>query len=274
MRTVINQAHAELELIKTQKDFSEFLSKYEDVFSFSDSTLTPKIQIEALKSIVNRNGLYEINGHLVKVTENKILSASKDKYESLVSVKNSDPSELSRLGIQVHDMDIQDINLLSDGRTNEACATTMENSYYYNPSGCKDDRKAYFRARSYRQATPGSGGTYYDYRVEILVWGTRRSGTFCNWSGYNTQLEYRNIAFSIWAYQRLSLTTSASTSEPRFFPIPLNDESLNDAGSLVTDFSVGDWLFNEPQPNNPFTSFYGEAKSQGIGNNWIVITCP
>ncbi len=117
MRTVINQAHAELELIKTQKDFSEFLSKYEDVFSFSDSTLTPKIQIEALKSIVNRNGLYEINGHLVKVTENKILSASKDKYESLVSVKNSDPSELSRLGIQVHDMDIQDINLLSDGRT-------------------------------------------------------------------------------------------------------------------------------------------------------------
>ncbi len=118
-------------------------------------------------------------------------------------------------------------------------------------------------------------GTYYYPRVKFRVWGYFRNG-WCNWNPSATQYEYRNASYSIWAWERLSMTPTGSTSVPKFYPIEVvGDRSIDDGSlSIFWDRPIGDWLFNENYGANPFTTVYIQGKSRGIGDNWMTVSCP
>jgi hypothetical protein len=275
-RHILHGARVQWDTIQSLSEQIEFEKRYSDILGVDDSSnLIPVINIEVLQSIVNRKGIYETDGYLNRIIGDWIVTVAK-KNASILFSADLDPEALSghsSATIFRYTNSVPENQFLA--RTAETCATYLEKSYYWNPSGCKDDRMAYVSAQSYIATFNEIDGVYRYPRIKFKVWGTRRSANpFCNWSDYDTQLEYRNASYSVWAWQRITLTSSSSTSQPYFYQATLPANSVELAYNLTWDRPIGDWTFNEPISASAFSQVNIEGKSRGIDNNWIVVSCP
>ncbi len=274
-RTVLKQAYVEMETLTTEEEYSSFLKKYDDVLSLQDSTLTPRIDIEHLQAFVNRDGLYETSGYLHKVVGDYIITVKSNHFSELKNIKSVNSNSRLSDKIAIFKFTESERELNTNARTNSVCSVSLTDSFWLNESGCKNDREAFVRARSYQEISANTGGTYYYPRISFRVWGRYRNW-LCTWKEYDTQYEYRNASYSIWAWERISMNSSASISQPKFYPVEsIPDESIDDGSyGLTWDRPIGDWRFNENLATSPFTSVYIQGKSRGIGDNWITVSCP
>lgn len=273
-RSILKEAYEELDSINTEEERNAFIDKYKDILSYSEDHWTPKIQISLYQSIANREGIYETNGYLNKVTENLIITVKKEDYDKLNKLKDLDYHSLVNKsskseGLTVFQYtgsspSIQARTLLTP------CGTDMTTSYFLNSSKCKDDRKVFINARSYIASYSDYRGDWRQPRVSIKVWGERRKGTWCNWIRYFTALSYRNVAFSIYAWENHPNGTSTTKLYSRTLP---NYAPTDDRNDLIWDQSIGDPVLNEPIVANPFQVFHGEGSSRGVNNNWAVLDC-
>lgn len=274
-RTVLNEAYGELERAESAQDYTRILVEYSDILYMRDSSVSPIIEIPLIQAIVNREGIYQTDVFYQRIIGDYVVTAEAKELDGLRRFKKSDlevtsSNESIRVFKYVDGAD----DIRSDTKTSAACSTFLTDSYYYNMDGCKNDRKAFVSAQSYQSLYTDATGTYYTPRVKFRVWGEIRSWT-CGWNIYSTQYEYRNVSFSIWQWERISMGPGFSVSQPRFFSMSLPDMSIDNGSlGLTFDFPVGDWRFNENYATSPFTSVYIEGKSRGVGNNWVIVSCP
>ena len=266
-RTVFNEANEEWQKVESEGDKQLFLKKYGDILTIENNELVPNISIRLYQAIVNREGIYETCGFLNKVAGDLIVTVAEDEYYKLFGVSTSGKGVAVGNGVR----SFKFIGETSDlaGRTNAACSTEMTASYFHNESNCRHDREVFISARSYVVLTTNSTGDYRQPRVEIKVWGKIRSGTWCNWSNYSTTLAYRNVSFTITAWQvqdGVASPTSYSRVLPDYAPV-------GDRSTLPWDQPIGDRVHNQIITPYAFTSFHGEGSSRGVEWNWAILDC-
>jgi len=272
-RTVLNTAYKESETIQTEKDLSQFLDKYNDILTLEDSILTPSIKIYTHQAITNRDGIYQTGEYLNKIIGDYVVTADKSRLKILKTLNSTDQLQGKIDGVQIFRY-VGPIDQNSIGRTNASCGTNMFASYFKNESGCRNDREVNLFVTSYRNISTNTSSTYYYPKVEIIVQPRKRLGTVCSWTGYDNPTELRNTSFSIYGWQRLSYTSSGTTSQLALYSFTLPYVYNPYGNGYKWTQAIGDWTFNEPVGAFPFTTLHAEGKSQGVGvDGWAVIDC-
>lgn len=273
-RTEINKAHRQLEMIETEREWKNFLDEYRDILSLKDSLIAPHITVPLYQAVVNREGVYQTGNYVNKLIKNYVLTVEKEKAFLLTDLNGIDNNVNSILNLAAQrDIDFfeysNDVDSNASVRTNAACSTIEYGSYYFNPSGCKDDRKVFIDAKSYITISRTYEGDWRQPRVSIQVYAGKRKGTFCNWVGYSTTMDRRNISFGI-----MNWTNQNGVLEPKYYDINVPDESSSyDVTAIGWDYAVGSKALNQLISPSPFTYFYGEASSRGVAGNWAIINC-
>ncbi len=266
---IYKKAIDELSEAQTTDEVASLLKIYGDVVIQSDETFLPKLENSFYRTICNREKIYESEGFFHKVLDNQfIVIASKEKLSQLrkiESIENLDTS-LFKL-IQYNNTEPK--AAISSGRTlSDACSNNMEYSYYYDPSGCKSDRKVYVRAYIYWAI---SGSNYTPWLISE-TWGRRRAGTLCYWYFYDTKLNSRDAYFDV------KIVINGITNH-----YILTEASIPDYYGTVDEGSHTIWnnaLTGGPitwqggtPPAISFTRAFVEASSQGTNNNWVSVDC-
>jgi hypothetical protein len=266
-RSVFRQAMQEWQNVESPADLSKFLAKYDDIVTVVDSVLRPHIDIRLYQGIVNREGVYETNGFLHKIVGDEIMTVAKADAEKLNSISHNAELTPKESGVRAYRYRSRPVE--KEARVNSTCTTHMTASYFHNESNCRHDRRVYMSARSYVVLSTNTTGDYRQPRVEIKVWGTLRTGTWCNWKQYSTTLAYRNVSFSImaWADQGgIAIPQSYSRVLPDYAP-------AEDRWDLPWDQPIGDRVHNQVIYPSPFTNFHGEATSRGAHGVWVILDC-
>lgn len=272
-RTVYRQALDEWLLI-SEDDEEEFVKKYSDILTLENGSIIPKIKITLYQSIVNRDGIYETGDFVNKIQDNFILSVDKkdaeklNLSESIVSgIRNNKNKDYG--GVRYFKFSQDEAKFETQGKVQAICSTNMTASYFYNQSNCRNDRQVFISARSYYTVFNNYEGDRRQPRVEIKVWGKLRTGTFCNWKEYATTLSYRNVSFSIMAWEVVGLVATPklyNVSLPDYYP---TDDRLN----LPWDQPIGNPVLNQGISASAFTNLHAEGSSRGVNGNWAIIDC-
>lgn len=266
-RSVVRKAYTELESIETEEAWLKFKESYSDVFHFENDVVHPKIDVRIYQSIVNREGFYLNSGKLTKVTASYIITTSPGNYSSL---RFLDDSQIKKIENDQNFSIFRYANSTNESaRTNDACGTNISASYYDNPKGCRNDREVFIEVKSWVESKSSNEGDWRQPRVQILIYGTIRNG-WCSWSRYNTQLDRRNCSFTLMAWSK---NQNGSYTPTSYYRTPPNSSSDGDQSELTWDYPIGDNVLNQLITPSAFTSFYGEGKSRGVGENWAVINC-
>nr|HPH45577.1 hypothetical protein [Chryseolinea sp.] len=145
---------------------------------------------------------------------------------------------------------------------------TMVAEYFDNNRKCSDDRRVYISAKSYIKFSTNFEGDWRQPRVEIKVWGTIRN-SWCNWGTYQTQLQYRNVSFSIMAWIRQD-----GISSPLLYTRSLSDYApIGDRYDLPWDQPIGNPVLNQVITASAFTTLHAEGSSRGVSGNWAILDC-
>src|SRR5690606_17844102 len=187
-----------------------------------------------------RDGIYKTNGYLNKIVGGTIFTAEEGTYDRLKQIGPNSSEELIRQsGIRVTHILPESRSL--DARTTRSCSTYESASYFHNESNCRNDRRVHIGAKSYIALSTSYQGDLRQPRVQIEVWGTRRTGTWCNWISYSTMLHYRNVFFTLNAW-----TMENDVSVLKTFSATLPDTSSpNDYTMLTWDGKIGTGVLNQ-----------------------------
>lgn len=257
------------------------------------------------QSIVNREGIYRTGDHFHKVIGDYIISVKKEDYNKLSTIKLDNGKPLATEGLEI--FQYAEIGEIRKNEINARVSNTAalycyhplsstnsnplynsyykENDYYYNPSGCRDDRMAFISTVPFVSQFVGirdfNGspfyGSWYQSAVQVRVWGRIRNG-WCNWSNYSTQYEFRGFNYTMDGGVIIGFSYVQHLIEYQTFTRNVDDyNSISDVPEVVKNDFFGDVALN-PIPSGggpkPWQSLYVEGKSRGIGNNWILIQCP
>ena len=284
-QTVYEEALTKLNATEDGASFKKLLVEYSDVLNVSeDLSVTPKISISLYQKLCNRDGIYRSDKNLFKLVDDKaIVRAAEENYNQLSKVNSS--KNLDKDIFHVTYITGNPDKVGTQSRTAEgSCGTNfIETSYFYNQSGCGNDREVRISTRSYVyfiysveyvNGVP-IGMSYYFPRVEIIVWGRKRRST-CNWTDYATQLTLNNTSFTLNAWARDSEDPYRTYSHAQLFTKTVdNTTTPGDYFTLVSTTDVGDYLRNEGFLISSFNflDIHAEASSRGTNNNFAVVDC-
>ena len=145
-------------------------------------------------------------------------------------------------------------------------AMEMYAEVYYNPSGCKNDRKAH----AHMKASFVVAGNNYQPFFYIDVFGTRREQTWCGWRAYSTTLESKNASVLV--------RYSVSPSSPQTFSEVFDDYigTVDEQKHIIFIGAVGEFVtWDHASPITvTYLSAHQEASTRGTPNLWAVLHCP
>lgn len=273
MRSALNKAYEEASLIESEEGLKEFLKKYDHILYFEEDGFKPRIGIQSIHPYINSEGYYEVGGYLHRVMGDFIISCKGNNSKQLRLLSSEDEISEAMTGFKVSRFK-NFTEEFTDGRVAAACGTQMFATYFKNESGCKDDREVNLFVTSFVEVVTDASGTYNTPRVEIIVQPRRRYAITCHWNGYDNPTELRNTSFTIRAWQRISYTSSGTTSQIANYSVSLPYVYQSTGNGYKWNQPIGDWTFNEPVSAFPFTTLHAEGKSQGVGvNGWAIIDC-
>lgn len=274
-RTSLLKAYSELDTIKTYDIYRAFLMKYRDILTEEDGVLVPKVSIPLYQAIVNIEGLYETNGYINKVFFDYVFSARKENISELRAanfeeiIKKWESKKERPLNIEVFQISGFSRDRILSGKTNAMCTTYETASYFYNQSNCRNDREVKIIAKSYITFSRTYEGDWRQPRVLVEITALRRTGTFCKWILYDTNIVRRNVSFSIMAW-----TSINGASIPQHYDIIVPNRTTSvDTYWITWDYPIGTNVLNQSIVAQPFLTFYGEATSRGVDGNWAVLSC-
>jgi hypothetical protein len=274
-KDVYLMAFMELNEMNDESGQDYILNKYKDVLEIKDSVIRPVISLSAYAEICNRERIYQTGDFINKViTDDYLITTHKSNYSKLLLINSIDiPDENSFRVVRLTS------SIEADGRTKTSCGQEILVDYFHNRSRCKNDRRVWISAKTYFLYFQNN--MYLPYS-EIKVFGEKRNG-FCVWDGYQTELNYRNVSFSVNAFALENPNWGWITPENALrvpFTVTVPDYYGTSDVVAVTAFKgpTGAWLFisNGTVNANPlyeFTMIKIEASSRGTNNNWAVINC-
>ncbi len=169
----------------------------------------------------------------------------------------------------------------------------MSASYYDDPSGCKNDRKAFTRFdelmtvfNDYIELVDGA--TFYRHwrriNVHIEIYGSKRN-SLCTWNTlYQTLYDLRNSSFTVNVFKNVShdyysqpplapsITKSYSILEPISVVLPDFSTPYETVKFIVYDQLIGDWVVNEAISTTAPVRVHIEGKTRGT-DGWAIIDC-
>jgi hypothetical protein len=282
--SVVERAFSELDNASTESEFESILRNYQDVIVIRDSAVVPLISASTYSRVCNRARIYVTGDRANKVIDDEYIVSSDisdlNKLSSINSILNL-PKSFTLIQYSQ--------GLSNAGRTKAGCGSSFIRQEYFNPSGCRNDRKVFIEGRLYYQVFSyvGGGNRYLPW-AEIEVYGARRNGFWCVWVlRYKTLHNFRNISFSVLSFfvedpslgwttpgtairAPLSLTfrDSFGTTEERYRFI------YNGRVGAWLDFPWGSSLSIVSPPFEFIDRTNLEASTRGTNNQWAHFTCP
>lgn len=260
-KTVYLNAINELDQAESLEQHNVLLNEYNDVLTIIDSTYVPKITNPFYQIVCNRAGIYESNGYAHQVIDSDLIVIAKaENINKLQEVSSA--SGLDSNIFRVVSYTSNDGRIISGGRVNADCGTTLQKDYFANARKCRDDRRVYVRAHAYfvisgNQYTPSAIGE---------AWAEIRNGS-CNWKIYDNPIHTRNCSFTV------STTLNGTTSN---YPLTFFDRSQNSGSITLHHGAVAQPIIWQGGfvPSIQFTQVNLESNSQGVGfGNWAIIDC-
>jgi hypothetical protein len=271
---IYKHALGQLDEARTAEAHARLLSDYSDVLTLSDGRYVPVLTNSAYRRIANRDRLYISDGVAHKVLdEHRIVITDIENIDELLAIESVNGLDASRF--RVAEYQSSGAAPLSDG-TLADCGADLRADYFDNPSGCRNDRRAWVRAYAYFLVS----GYYYTPAVISEAWAELRTGTFCNWRHYQNILHTRNCSFTVAAtlndttYYFEKTTTDLASSNPYDGTQPESQHFIwgGDSGGAPVGPAIY-WVGGYP-PSIQFSSIHMESSSQGVGaDHWAVIDC-
>ena len=261
---VYKEALVKLDLAETIEQHDLILEEYSDVIYIEDSTYVPRIKNVFYRKICNRGGLYVSDGFAHKVMgDEAIVYTGKANIEALgaiESVENLDETKFISTRYQETTTDP------SNGRMLAACGAPEQNTYYYNPSGCNDDR----RVTTYINPFWIVSGNNRTPAALSQVYGELRTGFWCNWKNYETRLEHVDVSFTI-TYGTTLGTADVIVTVPDYIGTTDVERYYSWNGALIG----GPMNWNGYSPLVIYTKeAQQKGTSRGVGtSNWAEIDC-
>lgn len=287
-RSEFNKAQEEWNNLDSIGDTLSLSRKYRDILTIDNGSLIPRIRVRLYQIICNRKGYYQTSNTMNRVDDQNVYSIAVTNRDRLYNL-NTNTNQV--LITNYYDEGLKN---KSTQKTMGQCSNHMTASYYYNPSGCKNDRKAesYFTqsvAVFNDYITLIDGYPYYRnwkrLGIQSVGRGQKRNA-LCNWDDkYNTQHEIRNSYFTVNAYKNVSfeyysvpplapeVISSYSTLEPFSWSLPTYVSPGESYTLIIFDELVGDWIVNEAITTTVPIQVHIEYKTRGIDNNWAIIDC-
>ncbi|MCD4833737.1 MAG: hypothetical protein K8R31_08065 [Bacteroidales bacterium] len=243
----VENANEALANVKTEQELQSVLNKYKNVIELKDSIVTEIIPSFIYHFICNAEGYYSTGDYINKVDNEK------NSFYKLEDFKNS--KNLKSLE-SVFDKSFYDLNKAG------AFPTELEERKTYGK------RRLVLKASSKFIIYYNNGQEKYVNRVTITALGYKK--TWFGWYRYKTQLEMRDIYYTVNSY-------NPETNAPATFTINRPDKSTsNDSKYLSDSKDVGQGIQSSSSPlenvSPGFFSLHVKASSRGIGNNWVVIS--
>jgi hypothetical protein len=270
LRTHLNNAFDALEKIESELEFNAFMERNKDILSFNGDEIVPTIELPTLQAVVNRQGLYITGDFVNRILGNVVLSAHVSEYSRLANVKSIN-DDLVRSG-KASAFSFKGLTNHSTAKTQQACSSNMVQSISVTPGSCKNHRQVIARTEYWVDTYTDGTGTYYQPMVTLYVTGKKKN-LFCSWVDYETELDYRNVTFSAWAWLRTGMNQYASITEPRFFEFAIADAHTPFQLNLIWEQAIGDWRFNQYTQSQAFETMHFEGKSRGV-DAWVSVICP
>lgn len=260
-KTVYLNAIDKLDQAKSIEQHNLLLNEYDDVLTIIDSTYVPKILNPFYQLISNRAGIYEYSGYAHKVIDADLIVITKAENISKLQEVSS-ASGLDSDIFRVVSYNSSEGRIISGGRVNANCGTTLQQDYFANASGCKNDRRVYVRAYAF----PVWSGNQYTPSALSEAWAEIRNW-LCNWKIYDNPIQTRNCSFTV------SATLNGTTFN---YPMSFSDKSQSSGSIILHNGAVAQpitWQGGTP-PSIQFTQVHLESNSQGVGfGNWAIIDC-
>lgn len=249
----------------TEEEHSKLLAEYSDVVKLVDETYEPVLTNSRYRKIVNRDRLYIADGYVHKVLDDQFIVFTDKKnineLRQINSIQGLNRDVFKVLQYQNFDGS----NSSPDGRTNADCGNNLRKDYFDNQPNCRNDRRVWVRGYTYYLIS----GYYYTPYVISEAWGELRTGTFCNWKGYQTRLSTRSCSFTSTA--SLNGTTYSFYQAPSDYNGTTDEYSHTIWNGPVSANAIY-WQGGTP-PTIQFTQIHLEANSRGTGDNWVVLDC-
>jgi len=261
MNEVYRQALGELDKAETLEQHDEILTRYSDVISLtSDSAYVPTISNSFYRAIANRKGIYVSEGIAHRVFDsNWIIQTSLDNQAQLATITSITQLDKSVFTLVQYTMSE---NVLG-GRSQANCGVELRADYFRNMSNCKDDRRVWVRAYTERII---SGNLNTPYMISE-AWGQIRSGVFCRWKFYDTEINSTQSFFTV---------TLSINGDLRDYPITAPAKTTYGGDHIFFRGNVGaavSWAGGSI-PSIQFTRVITSATSRGVGaGNFAVLNC-
>lgn len=260
-KTVYLNALDKLDQAESLEQHNLLLNEYNDVLTIIDSTYVPKITNPFYQLVCNRAGIYESDGYAHKVIDSDLIVIAKaENINKLQEVSSA--SGLDSNIFRVVSYTSNESRIINGGRVNANCGTTLQQDYYANSSGCKNDRRVYVRAYAYFVIS----GNQYTPSAISEAWAEIRNW-LCNWKIYDNPIHTRNCSFTV------SATLNGTTFN---FPLTFSDRSQQSGSIILNNGAVAQPIIWQggAVPSIQFTKVHLESNSQGVGfGNWAIIDC-
>lgn len=251
-----------LENVQNEDEHEKLLKEYADIVYLEDETYYPILSNSFYRKVIGRERIYSSGGFLHKVIDDEHIIVTEqnnlEQLRGLISIDNlSDDFKV---------MTYQERTFaFSDGRVEANCGQELKKDYHYNPSGCQDDRRAWIRAYSYYVIS----GSNYTPTMISEGWGTRRTGVFCNWKEYETEIWTRNASYTV-------TVTINGTSVGYNLAFPDYNAANGDEWShVIYNGSVTGPIYwtGGAVPSIQFTKVHAECATRGSHGGWAIINC-
>lgn len=238
------------------------------VFLTADSTVEPVMENRHYRIIANRQGIYQAQGQVHKVIDNKsIVIAAPVHLDGLIKIGSNSTIDSDTYTKVVYAQSHLDTR---HGRTSAwPCAQDdfIQLTYLHDPSGCQNDRQTWLTVQTYFVVVGNTRTPWFHAWAD-----SKRRNVVCNWNYYDTSYKTKDAAFHIRYDINNPVHVYYTTAE-----IP--DYNEGNGNELVHEIVWDQLGPTEVLPIPLVATIYFvwahiAASSRGIGfNNWITVDC-
>lgn len=263
----------------SEAEADAILAANDDIVEVSEDEANPRIRASGYAAVVNRAGLFYVEGTIHKVLPDVVLSSEDGRLETIEKTMDSmNPLSMALLDRMATPAEGVRIVRYEGSRLEHQevvpYGCTDYKSAFYNTS----DRKVDFDIWTWPYYCAGCcGDYYYQVKVQARLRGYKKN-FWGNWTdNYSTSYEYESLEFQVTAPHGI---TGNNNSYWVFDYQPyIISSSYGASGGDYQTWNFGSWNVGNQVMNSPINAPYfdkvkGRGKSRGTGaGGWAEICC-
>ncbi len=257
LRTELINIFTQIDEAEDENTVKEIVANNSDILEFVDGEVCPIIKSNSYAAIVNRKGIFFVEGVIHKVESGKI-AYSEDGNEQTVT--NALLGELKS--------DRKDVNVIEYINSSQSRGCGSIKTAYVE----KNKKKCDFRMRTYTEFCAGCCDNFY-YRVMVECSATNYKKKFGFWKKYKTNCTMKEMAYTI----KAPIVTGYNGKHSVF-----HYENIYQTGGTIKSIKcktakawgpIGDKVQNIGINAPYFIKVKGKATNDGVGGEWADINC-